>query len=308
MASAEEKEHPTVTRIYVSGLPQSITNDQVRSHFAATGTYTVTDAHVIPDRRISFIGFSSHEQAKSAVQYFNKSFVRTAKISVTLARPVQVKRDDQGQAVPVSERAARKRKRDVRDDGEHGRQVRDQQDSKPVSATDSETHGDSKAISEEKENHPQEQLLEENSGEDPAPEEPKSDLDWLRRKTNRTLDLLDDTETERNRPKPVTAAVEDKPAAIPDAEPELDQPEIDATQAQETVHTPSVSVPNARLFIRNLPFHTQQDDLRALFAQHGKISEVSIHFIPFLCHTLFDVFLIGTAYASACDSNRERVF
>src|ERR1700761_322541 len=105
-AQVEENEDSSVTRIYVTGLPPSTTKEQVRTHFAATGKYTITDAHVIPDRRIAFVGFSNHDQAKSAVQYFNRTFVRMSKISVELAKPVQVKRGEKGQAVPVSEKAS----------------------------------------------------------------------------------------------------------------------------------------------------------------------------------------------------------
>src|ERR1700761_7850110 len=124
MAATEDDDGLSITtRIYVSGLPPSTTSEQVRSHFAASGKYTVTDAHFIPDRRIAFVGFSNHEDAKQAVQYFNRTFVRMSKISVTLAKPVQVRRDAHGQAVPVSERSSRKRKRNARDDGEHAREA-----------------------------------------------------------------------------------------------------------------------------------------------------------------------------------------
>jgi multiple RNA-binding domain-containing protein 1 len=277
MAQVEETDDSSVTRIYVSGLPPSTTREQVRSHFAATGKYTVTDAHVIPDRRIAFVGFSSHDQAKSAVQYFNRSFVRMSKISVTLAKPVQVKRDDKGQAVPVSERASKKRKRHANDDGERAAQfvVREapRNPGKAVVEPD-----EKKLASEEKENTSREHVSGDDFEDENAPQGPKSDLDWLRAKTTRTLDLLDETEVDRHSTKDRThegVGATDAPMITEEGEPEQDDMEMSKGPEEDVSSQAALSVPNARLFVRNLPFGTQEDDLRAAFAPHGRISEVS---------------------------------
>lgn len=72
--------------MFVSGLPPSCSNDQLRSHFA--GRFQVTDAHVLPKRRMGFVGFKSNEVAKEAASYFNRTYMKMSKISVDLARPV----------------------------------------------------------------------------------------------------------------------------------------------------------------------------------------------------------------------------
>lgn len=72
--------------MFVSGLPPSCSNDQLRSHFS--GRYQVTDAHVLPKRRMGFVGFKSNEVAKEAASYFNRTYMKMSKISVDLARPV----------------------------------------------------------------------------------------------------------------------------------------------------------------------------------------------------------------------------
>jgi RNA recognition motif-containing protein len=74
------------TRVFVSGLPPSCSNDQLRSHFS--GRFQVTDAHVLPKRRMGFVGFKSNEVAKEAASYFNRTYMKMSKISVDLARPV----------------------------------------------------------------------------------------------------------------------------------------------------------------------------------------------------------------------------
>lgn len=72
--------------MFVSGLPQSFSNEQLRKHFA--NRFHVTDAHVLPKRRIGFVGFRDPEVAKQAAGYFNRSYVKMSKISVEIARPV----------------------------------------------------------------------------------------------------------------------------------------------------------------------------------------------------------------------------
>ncbi|KAI5288246.1 Multiple RNA-binding domain-containing protein 1, partial [Ascosphaera acerosa] len=85
------------TRIFVSGLPPTFSDDDLRKHFAAR--HEVTDAHVLPNRRIGFVGFRTHENAQDAVRFFNRTFVRMSKIAVQMARPVG--------AEPVKRKTAR---------------------------------------------------------------------------------------------------------------------------------------------------------------------------------------------------------
>lgn len=74
------------TRVFVSGLPPTFSNDQLRKHFATR--FQVTDAHVLPKRRIGFVGFKSSDVAKEAARYFNKTYMKMSKISVEIAKPV----------------------------------------------------------------------------------------------------------------------------------------------------------------------------------------------------------------------------
>ncbi|KAJ5712914.1 uncharacterized protein N7483_010095 [Penicillium malachiteum] len=109
------------TRVFVSGLPPTCSNDQLRNHFAAR--FQVTDAHVLPKRRMGFVGFKSNEVAQEAVKYFNKTFLKMSKISVDIARPIDsnpaerahpTRRRDNANDIPLDN--ALKRKRDTEKD------------------------------------------------------------------------------------------------------------------------------------------------------------------------------------------------
>lgn len=77
------------TRVFVSGLPPNFTDDELGRHFA--GRYQITDAQVIPGRRIGFVGFRNYTLAKNAIKYFDKSYIRMSRIHVEFAKaPVQV--------------------------------------------------------------------------------------------------------------------------------------------------------------------------------------------------------------------------
>lgn len=77
----------TSSRIFVKGLPPSITEAEFRKHFSA-GNREITDVKLIPQRRIGYVGYKTPEVASKAIKYFNRSYVRMSKISVESARPV----------------------------------------------------------------------------------------------------------------------------------------------------------------------------------------------------------------------------
>jgi multiple RNA-binding domain-containing protein 1 len=131
---------------------------------------------------------------------------------------------------------------------------------------------------------------------EPAPAQAAvSDDDWLRSRTNRLLELVDEEEMPQRHaaPPPPTAAenrevdeqMEDQETPV-----EQDRPQTSETAAEDApavkgeadVEASLATVrKTARLFIRNLAFAsgpalaTQEEDLRAHFEQFGDIQEVS---------------------------------
>lgn len=69
-------------------MPLTISEEEFRKHFASK--HQITDAKLIAHRRIGYVGYKTPEDAKAAVKYFNKTFIRMSKIGVELARAVRV--------------------------------------------------------------------------------------------------------------------------------------------------------------------------------------------------------------------------
>lgn len=74
------------SRVFVRGLPSNLALDDFRKHFAQQSP--ITDAKFIPHRRIGYVGYKTHEDAKRAVKYHNKTYIRMSRINAELARSV----------------------------------------------------------------------------------------------------------------------------------------------------------------------------------------------------------------------------
>ncbi|KAK0547910.1 Multiple RNA-binding domain-containing protein 1 [Tilletia horrida] len=80
-----------MSRLIVKNLPVYLDDARLQAHFSARGH--VTDVKLIrrPDgtsRRFGFVGYSSEHDARSAMEYFNKTFIDTSRIVVDLAKKI----------------------------------------------------------------------------------------------------------------------------------------------------------------------------------------------------------------------------
>lgn len=76
------------SRIFIRGLPPNMNADQFQRHFSKQSS--ITDARLIPHRRIGYVGYKTPEDATKAMKYHNKSFINTSRIQVELARSVRL--------------------------------------------------------------------------------------------------------------------------------------------------------------------------------------------------------------------------
>lgn len=81
----------SLKKLYVGNLAYSITQDQLREHFAAAGT--VADAVVITDREtgrgrgFGFVEMATDAEAKKAIEMFNGKDMDGRALVVNEARP-----------------------------------------------------------------------------------------------------------------------------------------------------------------------------------------------------------------------------
>ena len=80
-----------MSRIIVKGLPTYLSDVRLRDHFAQRGAVTDVKLMKRPDgtsRRFGFVGYRSEEEARAALEYFNRTFIDTSRITVELAKKI----------------------------------------------------------------------------------------------------------------------------------------------------------------------------------------------------------------------------
>ncbi|WEW58292.1 Multiple RNA-binding domain-containing protein 1 [Emydomyces testavorans] len=321
------------TRVFVSGLPPTLNNDGLRNHFASR--FEVTDAHIIPNRRIGFVGFKDHDSAQNAVNYFNKTFIRMSKIAVEMARPVDAvpevnlrskSRTNSTRDPDIDAKSSSlKRKRDVEDDNPkmqeflkamqpptrtriwadtgtdlnsglspHTQELNEvgnseEMPNKSPGAAPKIDRAQPKDLSHTPATQSAENNNRETNNETQAHAEvlenaSQSDADWLRSRTSRLLGLLDD---EEDVSRPTVQMADTAPPVNQRVQSEPEANHTDAQQAEKTKSPETEEVIDAnvnlirdtgRLFIRNLPYNTNEEELQCLFAQFGKLEELHVAF------------------------------
>ena len=77
-------------RICLKNIPEYITSERLHDICSAQGN--VTDIRIMRtrtgrSRKFAFIGYRNHEEAKTAIKYFDKSFIDTSRITAEIALP-----------------------------------------------------------------------------------------------------------------------------------------------------------------------------------------------------------------------------
>ncbi|RWS16155.1 putative RNA-binding protein 19-like protein [Dinothrombium tinctorium] len=78
-----------MSRLIVKNLPKNITREKLESSFSMKGTITDLQLKFSKNgvfRQFAFVGYKSEEEAKAAKEYFDKTYVGNAKISVEFCK------------------------------------------------------------------------------------------------------------------------------------------------------------------------------------------------------------------------------
>uniref|UniRef100_A0A7M4EJP2 Probable RNA-binding protein 19 n=1 Tax=Crocodylus porosus TaxID=8502 RepID=A0A7M4EJP2_CROPO len=78
-----------MSRLIVKNLPNGMKEDRFRKLFAAFGTLTDCCLKFTKDgkfRKFGFVGFKSEDEAKTALNHFNRSFIDTSRITVEVCK------------------------------------------------------------------------------------------------------------------------------------------------------------------------------------------------------------------------------
>ncbi|PVG01471.1 putative RNA-binding protein [Serendipita vermifera] len=249
-------------------------------------------------RRIAFIGYKTDEQAHSAKEYFDKTYFDISKLKVDIVtgikdapiRPHNGKRARDADELETDRRKKKNKpitqleqdlsseqgtksqqKKGAVDFEEFQKVMGTKRNARPAWSGDidevpqpQETKQSSSLV-DKKQRHRKEGELDQNdedvdmaNGEDDVEE--VSDMEWLKRKMQKQVEISVDKDFERS-----------------DEEMGTSVEKTESPEATKQSHgTKDAILSNGRLFVRNLVFSCTEDELRDHFQQYGDVKEVHI--------------------------------
>ncbi|KAG6336749.1 hypothetical protein ID866_2354 [Astraeus odoratus] len=253
-----------MSRLIVKNLPPYLTPEGLRKHFLQKGAPpgTITDLKIShkPDgtsRRFGFVGFKTDEQAAAARDWFDRTFIDSARISVAIGakdapapRPNKRRRTELEQPkvaqAPATD-AKGKKKENQLSDGQNSNSQLDQflEVSRPRRGPS--WANEARTIA-EIEVQP---VVDEGNNA-------ISDLEWMKQRMRQQLS------------DPTKVFQQDEDDIENECEKEDQTPPQDKDPTKETI------LQTARLFLRNLAFSCTETELYELFQQFGEIEQVHI--------------------------------
>eukprot|EP00949_MAST-11_sp_MAST-11-sp1_P002560 g2560.t1 len=246
------------SRLFVRNLPSNMDEKGIREHFATHGD--VTDVRLVRaadgrSKRFCFVGFKDAKQAEAARAYFDKSYFRTSKIDVDIARPYERKKKD----------GMEKKKTKMEKKRKKGKKQKEQQNAKRQKGGEydkflSLMQPDATSIVQD-ELEDDKEGVEGEQGEDDIVKSSDDDGD------NDGNDHANDMAFLRAKSEAFVEAEKNKE--------EEEEEEREEREEKDDDDESDVAV-TGRLFVRNLPFSATEADLRELFEQYGPIAEAHV--------------------------------
>ncbi|KAK0445041.1 uncharacterized protein EV420DRAFT_1648558 [Desarmillaria tabescens] len=268
-----------MSRLIVKNLPPYITPERLRKHFEQKGCPqgTLTDLKVAhkqdgTSRRFGFVGYKTEEEASAAKEWFDKTFIDSARIFVNVIegakdapapRPNKRPRLDPPADMPSKQSTRPTTKTAVRED--KAKSAKESRLDEFMEVMQPRTKkGPSWANEAQQEASTSSRTLDMDMQDpevnapdtEPVNQEGLSDLDWMKRHLSKKVD-----EVERVFEQPD----DEEPASTTPAVPEAPKDPTEETILQ-----------TSRLFVRNLAFSCTDTELQELFSRYGEISQVHI--------------------------------
>lgn len=288
-----------MSRLIVKGLPPYLTDVRLREHFAQKGS--VTDAKLMkrPDgtsRRFGFVGYRSEEEAQAAQAYFDRTYIDTARISVTFAKQVDDEELEKRRSVGRAPRAASEKekaskKRKSESSGVSGASFEEflsvmapKLKRKSWQNNEDLEHVDHAAADAPQPTMPKNKKKPEPPAA-PAPAPPKpsdtaatdeqlSDLEYMRRRMRHKVAGGEEEKVFEQSDSEASSASESESESEDEAEENAQRrARLEAEQRKEEENVDTI-MQSGRLFVRNLPFSATEDELDTFFSTYGPVAQV----------------------------------
>jgi len=308
-----------MSRLIIKHLPSYVTPARLREHFEQRngpgGTITDVKVALKPDgtsRRFGFVGYKTENEAGIAGDYFDRTFIDSTRISVSVVEgtkdapaPRPNKRPRLGPS-PSDEK--------INESNLHATSKTDTTDTKtkkddaqldqflkvmkPKKGPSWANENDGleavvipPSVSADKSTKDIVEDVTENGLDITEREEGISDLDWMKRRMSKNVESVD-VSTEK----------------VFEQDDEMDV--VDKTESTTTVveadPTKATILETSRLFVRNLAFSCSEEDLLELFRSFGEISQASVFFRSHgSCSLLHDPLAMMTKHIGTSDSHEN---
>ncbi|TCD61352.1 Multiple RNA-binding domain-containing protein 1 [Steccherinum ochraceum] len=289
-----------MSRLLVKNLPAYLTQQRLREHFESKDGPggTLTDVKVVlkPDgtsRRFGFVGFKTDAEAEKARKWFDRTFVDSTRINVTVVdgakdapapRPNKRPRlgpspDEEESTVKAATKKTKRAEAPVAESSkdsqftEFAKVMKARNKKGPSWANDDETQPVASTSTlpppRPKKQSAAEPKVSEDGPEDSeeSPANTVSDMDWFKRHQTTQVDI----------PEPEKETVFDQ-SGEEDVEMTGDEPLEVSVAEEEKPEDPTKStiLQTSRLFLRNLSYACTDEELMSLFKPFGEVSQVHI--------------------------------
>lgn len=263
-----------MSRLIVKGLPPYVSDARLREHFAQKGSVTDVKLMRRPDgtsRRFGFVGFRTEDEARAALEYFDRTYLDTARLSVGFAKRVGdeslVKQKKRPEAPPPPK--AEKAPKSGASFDEFLAVMAPTLKRKEPAPAPVEAQNTPKAPKKaRKPSTEPEPELEPAPSDGAAQNEELSDLEYMRRRMRHKV-------------------AGDAPPAFEQSDEDEEDEEDEEEDADAAAHRARLAeeehrdeenvdtiMQSGRLFVRNLPFSATEDELESFFGAYGPVAQV----------------------------------